>query len=389
MTLTAEALVRPTDTDACAAALAEAARERRTLRVRGAGTKDYLGELTPADAVVQTTALTGVVDHVPADLTVTVRAGTRFADLQAALHATGQHVPLDPPHSAAATVGGIVAANSNGFGRLRYGGVRHLVIGTTTALPDGTVAHSGGRVVKNVAGYDLNKLLIGSMGTLGVITEITLKVLPLPRARAVAVARCARAADAFAIADALLRTPIRPSALVVDGTRRAWTAVVAAEGEPAAVERAMLETGSAADRNTAAVDRGESAEAVLGPLRDLPATAGDGVLVRASLPLAAQRSFVDAATALEAFERCVADAGTGMVRIHLRGEDAAVILGADTLMAGARSVGGCARIERRDATLRDRVSAWGAPPGGDFLMARIRLAFDPLGTLEPGRGIVR
>lgn len=389
MTLAAEVLLRPADTEACAAALAEAARERRTVRIRGGGTKDYLGELAPTDAVLQTTDLSGVVDHVPADLTVTVRAGTRFAELQAALRAAGQHVPLDPPHASAATLGGIVAANSNGFGRLRYGGVRHLVIGTTTALADGTVAHAGGRVVKNVAGYDLNKLLIGSLGTLGVITELTLKVLPLPKARAVAVAHCARPADAFAIADALLRTPIRPTALVVDGSRGRWSAVVAAEGEPAAVERAMLETSSAAERSAATVDRGDDPETVLGALRELPASATEGVLVRAALPLAAQRSFVDAASALEAFERCVADSGSGVVRIHLRGDDAAVLLGADTLMAGARSVGGSARIERRDDAFRGRLAAWGPPPGGDFLMTRIKLAFDPQGALEPGRGIVR
>lgn len=381
--------MRPADTQACAAALAEAARERRAVRVRGAGTKDYLGELGPVAAVLQTTGLTGVVDHVPADLTVTVRAGTRFAELQAGLRAAGQHVPLDPPHAGAATVGGIVAANSNGFGRLRYGGVRHLVIGTTTALTDGTVAHAGGRVVKNVAGYDLNKLLIGSLGTLGVITELTLKVLPLPRARAVAVTRCARAADAFAVTDALLRTPIRPTALVVEGWRGRWTAVVAAEGEPAAVERAMLETRRAAERSAASLDRGDDPEPVLGPLRDLPESATEGVLVRAALPLAAQGSFVDAVTALEAFERCVADSGSGVVRIHLRGDEAAVLIGADTLVAGARSVGGSARVERREDVFRGRLAAWGPPPGGDFLMTRIKGAFDPHGVLEPDRGMVR
>ncbi|MGH2377527.1 MAG: FAD-binding protein, partial [Candidatus Limnocylindria bacterium] len=178
MTVAAEAVLRPADAGSLAAAIAEAVRAGRTLRVRGAGTKSYLGELLSADAVLDTTALTGIVDHVPADLTVTVRAGTRFADLQAALLASGQRVPLDPPHAGSATVGGVVAANSNGFNRTRYGGVRHLVIGTTTALADGTLARSGGRVVKNVAGYDLNKLLIGSLGTLGIVVETTWKVLP-------------------------------------------------------------------------------------------------------------------------------------------------------------------------------------------------------------------
>jgi len=381
--------LRPADAAACAVALAEAARDGRTVRVRGAGTKSYLGELVGTDSVLETTAIAGIVDHVPADLTVTVRAGTSFADLQAALRERGQFLPLDPPHADGATLGGIVAANSNGFARLRYGGVRHLLIGTVAALVDGTVMRAGGRVVKNVAGYDLNKLLIGSLGTLGVVTETTWKVLPLPKARALTVARCATAADAFAIADALVRTPLRPSALVVDGTRRAWAAIVAAQGEPAAVGRAMDEAGRAAARGGARSDRTDDDEQVLAPLRDLPGTATDGALVRASLPLAAQASFVAAALGLEPFARCVADAGSGIVRIHLRGDDGAVLRAADTLMAGARSVGGSARVERRDDALRDRLASWGPAPGGDFLMRRIREAFDPARTLEPARSIVR
>lgn len=389
MRVATETTTRPPDAASCAAALAEAARQRRTVRVRGGGTKAYLGEAQRTDLVLETAALRGGVDHVPADLTVTVRAGTGFAELQATLREHGQRVPLDPPHAASATIGGIVGASSNGFSRGRYGGVRHLVIGTVTALVDGTVVRSGGRVVKNVAGYDLNKLLIGSLGTLGVVTETTWKVLPLPRARSLVVARCSGPADAIAIADAIARTAVRPSALVVDGTRRAWAALVAAEGEPPAVERAMLETLRAAQPLGAAGDRTDDVDQVLDPLRELPATATDGALVRASLPLAAQRSFIETAASLETFARCVADAASGIIRIHLRGEDAAVLLGADTLIAGARSVGGSARVERREESLRGRLAAWGPPPGGDFLMRRIKRAFDPAGTLEPGRGIVR
>ena len=93
----------------------------------------------------------------------------------------GQLLPLDPPHTTrGATVGGIIAANSSGFGRYRYGGVRDLLLGVRAALPDGTIARAGGRVVKNVAGYDLNKLFVGSLGTLGVIVEATFKILPIP-----------------------------------------------------------------------------------------------------------------------------------------------------------------------------------------------------------------
>ncbi|MDP9251545.1 MAG: FAD-binding protein, partial [Chloroflexota bacterium] len=113
--------VRPADADACARAVRESAAASRSLRIRGAGTKDYLGEVLPTDAVLDTTALAGIVAHVPADLTVTVASGTRFAELRSALAKAGQFLPLDPPHAEAATIGGIVAANSTGFWRGRYG----------------------------------------------------------------------------------------------------------------------------------------------------------------------------------------------------------------------------------------------------------------------------
>src|SRR5207244_7858793 len=184
--------------------LADASRERRTVRIAGGMTKSYLGELRATDLELRTTRLAGIVDHVPADLTVTPAAGTRLADLASALANAGQFLPLDPPHAEEATVGGVIAADSNGFWRARYGGVRDLLIGTRTALADGSVVRSGGRVVKNVAGYDLNKLLVGSLGTLGVIVEATFKVLPLPAARDGRLGRFENAADAFAAADAIL-----------------------------------------------------------------------------------------------------------------------------------------------------------------------------------------
>src|SRR5437879_6903321 len=124
-----------------------------------------------------------------------------MADVAAALARVGQFLPLDPPHADAATIGGVIAANSNGFWRARYGGVRDLLIGTRTALADGTVARAGGRVVKNVAGYDLDKLLVGSLGTLGVIVEATFKVLPLPETSDGLVAGVGRSAAAFALAN--------------------------------------------------------------------------------------------------------------------------------------------------------------------------------------------
>ncbi|MGH2492322.1 MAG: FAD-binding protein, partial [Candidatus Limnocylindria bacterium] len=240
MTLAGTERIHPADAAACAGAVAQSAAASRTLRIRGAGTKDYLGDVLPTDALLDTTALAGVVAHVPADLTVTVAAGTRFADLRVALARAGQFLPLDPPHADTATIGGIVAANSTGFWRARYGGVRDLLIGTITVLGDGTIARSGGRVVKNVAGYDLNKLFVGSLGTLGVIVECTFKVLPRPPVSAGAHAHFARSADAFAAADAIVRTSARPAALAISGGRGgAWELLLLADGDAAPVGRTL------------------------------------------------------------------------------------------------------------------------------------------------------
>lgn len=385
MTVTTAAL-RPAGAEDLARALRDASEAHRTVRVRGAGTKDYLGDLVPTDVTIETTALTGVVAHVPADLTVTVRAGTGLAELRRALDIAGQMLALDPPHPDA-TVGGIVAANASGFWRARYGGVRDQLIGTTFALTDGTVARSGGRVVKNVAGYDLNKLLIGSLGTLAVITECTFKVLPVPRSTAGTVARFRRPADAFAAADAMTRTSARPAALVAHGTARdAWELYVQADGAPEAVERTLALAAEAA--GIAASERVDIA-AALAPLRELP-TQADGAIVRASLPPAAQSSFADVAMRLDGFTRLVADAASGIVRVHVRGLDDDVVAGTDALLAAARVCGGSARVERRAAHLRARIGAWGDTDlPGRFLMRRLKEAFDPAGVLEPSRGPVR
>ncbi|HEY3218202.1 MAG TPA: FAD-binding protein [Candidatus Limnocylindria bacterium] len=388
MTTLAERLA-PNTYEACAVALGSANAQKKSIRVRGGGTKDYLGDLVATDLVLETSGLRGIVAHVPADLTVTVAAGTALAEVQRALGEHGQVLPLDPPHAAAATVGGVIAANSSGFLRARYGGVRDLLIGTTTALADGTLAHAGGRVVKNVAGYDLNKLLVGSLGTLGVIVECTFRVLPLPSARAGIRAQFKRAADAFAAADDIARTPARPAALVVDGTSGgAWQLLVLAEGAASAVERTIHIVAQAAVAHGTG-ERDQDILLSLAPLRDLPDSA-DGVLVRASLPPAAQRAFAEAALRLEGFAQLVADAASGIARVHVRGDDDDMIAAADALLAAARVCGGSGRVEKRSDRVQARVGSWGdGDLPGLFLMRRLKEAFDPGGILEPGRGPVR
>jgi glycolate oxidase FAD binding subunit len=182
--------------------------------VRGSGTKiDWGGSPDAADLVLETSGLAGRVEHNPADLTVAVGAGTRLADLQAELAGAGQWLPYDPPSGAdGATLGGLLATGETGPSRLRCGPLRDLVIGSTLVLADGTVAHSGGRVIKNVAGYDLTKVAAGSLGSLVLVSELVLRVLPRPAASCTLRAR-AGLAPASAAGLALFSSTVEPAAL--------------------------------------------------------------------------------------------------------------------------------------------------------------------------------
>lgn len=375
---------RPATPEACAEALRACAQDRRSVRVRGGGTKDHFGARRETDVVLETAGLDGIVDHVPEDLTVTVRAGMPFAALRDALARHGQFLPLDPPHVArGATVGGIIATNSNGFGRYRYGSVRDLLLGVRVALPDGTIARAGGRVVKNVAGYDLNKLFIGSLGTLGVVVEATFKIIPVPPVTRAASATFTTPGDAFGAADALVRTSLRPTAVVVELTEdRRWRLAIAAAGEAAPVDRAIAELGRVAAARGATTETIGDPEAALGPLREIVDLATDGTVVRAALPLSAQTAFAEAAARVDRGARLVADAASGIVHVHLR-DEAGVGAAADTLLASARVLGGSARVERTTVAGLDPFG--GPEPSGAFLMRRLKEAFDPDGILEPAR----
>src|SRR5271167_4439513 len=149
---------------------------------RGGGTKLSWGNpSTRADIILSTARLHKIIEHAWADLTVSVEAGCTIQKLQSALVQHGQRLALDPLWPAQATIGGVLSTNDSGSLRLRFGSLRDLIIGVTLALPDGTLASSGGKVVKNVAGYDLPKLVTGALGTLGVITRAIFRLHPLPR----------------------------------------------------------------------------------------------------------------------------------------------------------------------------------------------------------------
>ena len=170
----------PHTTEQVAAITRYANTNKLAIEIIGAGTKRSWGNPVTADILLDTTRLTGVRAHSWHDLTATVAAGTPWATMQRALATHNQQVALDPLWPEIATVGGIIATNDSGSLRLKYGSLRDLIIGMTIVLADGTIAKSGGKVVKNVAGYDLHKLMTGAFGTLGVITEVTFRLHPIP-----------------------------------------------------------------------------------------------------------------------------------------------------------------------------------------------------------------
>jgi glycolate oxidase FAD binding subunit len=172
--------IAPANTEEVAAALRFASENRLAVVPRGGGTKQGWGYPVTPGVVLDTRRLNQLREHTWQDMTCTVEAGCTWAAMQSALAQHGQSVALDPLWPQQATVGGVVATNDSGALRLRYGALRDLVIGMTIVLADGTVAHTGGKVVKNVAGYDLHKLMIGAFGTLGVITSVNFRLHSIP-----------------------------------------------------------------------------------------------------------------------------------------------------------------------------------------------------------------
>jgi glycolate oxidase FAD binding subunit len=175
-------VVEPADEQQLAAVLRLATGAGLAVIPRGGGTKISWGNPPArADIILSTSRLDKMIEHAWADLTVGVEAGCTILKLQSALAQHGQRLALDPLWPAQATIGGILSTNDSGSLRLRFGALRDLIIGVTLALPDGTLASSGGKVVKNVAGYDLPKLVTGALGTLAVITRAVFRLHPLPR----------------------------------------------------------------------------------------------------------------------------------------------------------------------------------------------------------------
>ncbi|MBA2614763.1 MAG: FAD-binding oxidoreductase, partial [Actinobacteria bacterium] len=234
---------RPESYAEAAALLGDAASDGRLVRPRGGGTKwNWGAPAAEPDWILSTSRLDRVLEHNVGDLTAVLQAGARLADAQALFAEAGQMLALDPPlgERDAATIGGIVAAADSGPLRHRYGAARDLLLGATVALSDGTVARSGSKVIKNVAGYDLAKLFAGSLGTLGTIVEVVVRLHPRPASTATVIGVTGSAEELAQAALSLSQAPLELDALDVCWESGRGSLLAQVGGVAAAVRAARI-----------------------------------------------------------------------------------------------------------------------------------------------------
>ena len=366
-------VVRPASVAEVADVLRSAAADGRTVVPVGGRSKlSWAASPSSCDLLLDTTGLDRVVEHVAGDLIVVAEAGVRLADLQAQVGDAGQMLGLDPPEPAA-TLGGVVSANASGPRRLRYGTARDLLIGTTVVLADGTVATAGGKVVKNVAGYDLGKLYTGAHGTLGVVVSTTWRLHPLPPAARVVILDLPDAAEAGPLAVRLARSTLTPSAVELIAT-------TGAAGRLVVVFEAIAESVAAQARQAVALlGGGSESETLPADLGQRPGGIDDVLLRLAYVPSALPHVLA----ALPVGAAVTASAGTGVCYAAVP-PDAAVD-GLPGLRAALAQHDGTAVVLRAPDRARDGLDHWG--PVGDALdlMRRVKERFDPERRMSPGR----
>ncbi|MDQ2755199.1 MAG: FAD-binding oxidoreductase [Actinomycetota bacterium] len=376
-------VVSPADTAGVSAVLRVAHDEGLAVLPRGSGTK--LGWGAPPerlDVLLELGRLDDLVDHAAGDLVAVVGAGRRLDDLQADLASAGQWFAVDPTRRG--TLGGLVATADTGPTRLVHGPVRDLVIGATVVRADGVVAHAGGRVVKNVAGYDLSKLLTGSFGTLGVLTQVAVRLHPVPEASRWVVVPVSSGQHAGELVQRVVHSQLVMTACELErpGKGDARLAVRLdgiSAGVPARADAAERLLGAGAEQLSEAPawwgrDPGESGDLRLKVTHEIASVsellaAVDEVSQQTGVPLDLRGS-----------------AAVGTVGVALRGrpDDAAVGRVLDGLRQRSHGLGGTVVVRDAEPGIRRQVDVWG-PVAGLDLMRRVKDQLDPGRVLAPGR----
>ncbi len=339
--------VAPTDRDALAAGLSEFSRAGRTVRVRGGGSGAGHGLPIPADLTLSTAGLSRVIAHEPADLTITVEGGVPAATVHSLAAAHDQAWP-QAARRGGATVGGLLATAASGTTRLRWGPIRDSLLEVVIATGDGRLVRAGGRTVKGVAGYDLPRLVVGSLGTLGVIVEATLKLWPVPAA-----------AGWFGVSGA--QDELRERAAAVMATRFRPGAVIL---EPGALWVYLLGAPADVTPPEGMTPRRRGPERPVGPaVMELAVSPSDVADLTRDLDISGLRYR--------------AQFGVGICHVQVAAPDDIAPLRTLAVARGGHGqiIGGTDEL-RRDP--------WGPPPAGIEVMRRLRDAFDPAHVLNPG-----
>jgi glycolate oxidase FAD binding subunit len=438
-----KAVVFPKDTRMVAALVQCACRGNLAIVPWGSGTKMAMGNPPKRlDLVVCMARMNHMLDVDTANLTITVEAGVKFRDVQARLATeedrcylpledlkteagefvcsdrshSGCFLPMDPPFSERATMGGVVATNTTGPRRLLYGLPRDLVLGVRFVTPKGDIIGAGGKTVKNVSGYDVSKLMIGSLGSLGILCEMTLRLLPLPEKMETLLFSFDAFSDAGAFAAAILGTKLLPAAVEVankaaienmdlrgslDFSPGSHVVMVALEAFDEAVARmhkellAMAQHFKAKGHSLVQEDKHRLFWLTVGELQGsahqrFPRL----VALQLNYPLSAWKALFEFADKTLSQARLdhtmLCHAGNSVTLINLLSgtkgtDDKALIEAVQALLAECRKAGGNLVVQRAPADLKKALPVWGEPGSDLPLMKRIRIELDPSGVMNPGR----
>jgi glycolate oxidase FAD binding subunit len=377
-----------------AAALAElvtiANRDQSSLIVAGNRSKlDWGGIVTDAKSIVSTQKLDRLIAHAVGDLTITIEAGMKFARLQEILATAGQFLPLDPAYPDCATIGGIIATADTGSLRHRYGGVRDLLLGISFVRADGKIAKAGGRVVKNVAGYDMMKLFTGSYGTLGILTEVTLRVYPLPTISGTVI--LTGAVDGLMkVAKILLASTLTP--IAVDVLSTAFSQQLEISSTPSLVVKFATIPASIAQQSEQLLEIAKAAGLKGGIWQgaqeeQLWSGIQSGIWGDTAIGCKLGVRSTAAVETIALLDRSTDNTAKGV--IHLSSGIGACALTDSSHIKSLRShcetAGGFLSVLQAPVAVKQEIDVWGYRGNAVPLMREIKQQFDPLGILNPGR----
>jgi glycolate dehydrogenase FAD-binding subunit len=411
---TPDCVVSPGSAEQVAQTLAYAAGHNLAVIACGGGTKLGIGNPPRKfDVALCTRNVTNVHYYEPSDLTAGVGAGITLDELQKLLRADGLWLPLDRSGSGKSTLGGVVATNASGPLRHFYGAPRDMVVGMQVATTEGKLIRTGGRVVKNVAGYDLGKLLVGSYGTLGVITEVNLKLFPLPAERKTFVLSTGTLGIARDVRRSILTSPIEPLRMVLLDAETAglvqsggqsgrlnkpepeiW---LEAGGSKSVIDRTLKELDAlgqavGAQVHTCEAEDAENAWQAISDFSSWIVNRYPGtVVLKGTIPIGHSEELLSLAQQEAQNEKVrlagVVHPAVGILQLGLlalqNATQAAGLI--SRIRKAAEKSGGALIVITAAADVKARVDVWGTPGTGSELMRNLKATWDPTGTLAPGR----